>query len=76
MEPRCNHLGNQDPIRPVVEPVQASMEPRCNHLGNVDCASPDVPPEVPQWSPGVITWETGPPGGSRPGGPGLNGAQV
>ncbi len=35
------------------------MEPRCNHLGNAcerACSIQSLP--SPQWSPGVITWET------------------
>ncbi len=35
------------------------MEPRCNHLGNPLSSFTRAPKARPQWSPGVITWETG-----------------
>ncbi len=34
------------------------MEPRCNHLGNYVKSADASPLHEPQWSPGVITWET------------------
>ncbi len=58
MEPRCNHLGNRPAYVYDLRGHIASMEPRCNHLGNT-AAIGNVPEfEQPQWSPGVITWET------------------
>ncbi len=53
------------------------MEPRCNHLGNPFSAATMKDQTPPQWSPGVITWETPtriPP--TRSCGSSLNGAQV
>ncbi len=58
MEPRCNHLGNTHTPSEIGGHIGASMEPRCNHLGNRgDLVTVDVEFQ-PQWSPGVITWET------------------
>ncbi len=34
------------------------MEPRCNHLGNLAEQAYFTIRKKPQWSPGVITWET------------------
>src|SRR5581483_5631672 len=34
------------------------MEPRCNHLGNGVTPVSSRTQLPPQWSPGVITWET------------------
>ncbi len=58
MEPRCNHLGNAGKPGAGDDVAAASMEPRCNHLGNyAESADPQTFMR-PQWSPGVITWET------------------
>ncbi len=70
MEPRCNHLGNRaQRLAECPGNRRASMEPRCNHLGNSFCEREFAPPTTPQWSPGVITWETSPSPISAPNAP-------
>ncbi len=58
MEPRCNHLGNAERGGGAELVGGASMEPRCNHLGNEPAEAQPEAKAPPQWSPGVITWET------------------
>ncbi len=78
MEPRCNHLGNRGlGLRRLLLVLVASMEPRCNHLGNLGVPRlVSVYQEWPQWSPGVITWETAASGPRARRSGSLNGAQV
>src|SRR5581483_4999984 len=45
----------------MAQDIHASMEPRCNHLGNLVRVGHHVRARRPQWSPGVITWETSAP---------------